>query len=74
MISQVPDALHQQIDDKNQRPGSYDSGIKKQTWASSHIDGVNTLTSYISSAAFYLELVSLISRQPDIRLQYKLKF
>ena len=63
-----------QINYKVQCLGQCNSWIKRQTFASSHIDGVLTLTSSISSALFYLELVSLISRQPEIGLQYKLKF
>ena len=63
-----------QINYKNQCLGPCDIWIKRETWASSHIDGVFTLTSSISSVLFYLELVSLLSRQPEIVLQYELKF
>ena len=62
------------MDDQNQCLGRCDSWFKSKTWASSHIDGVLALTSSISSAAFFLELVLLIPRQPAIVLQYKLMF
>ena len=47
LISQLPDALDPQIDDQNQCPGPWGSGIKRLSRASTHIDGVMTLFRFI---------------------------
>ena len=73
-ISQLPYTLGQQIDDQNQWPELCDDWINRETGPSSHIDRVVALSPLIFSSAFCSITKSLISWQPEIRLQYQLKF
>ena len=73
-ISQLPDDLGKSLNDQNQWAWLCDDGIKRETGPSDHIDRVMALSPLIFSSAFCSITKSLISWQPEIRLQYQLKF
>ena len=73
-ISQLPDDIGKSINDQNQWAWLCDDGIACLYCDRIHIDGVMALSPLIFSSAFCSITKSLISRQPEIRLQYQLKF
>jgi hypothetical protein len=72
-ISQLPDNLGKSINDQNQWTWMCDYGITSLYCDRIHIDGVMALSPLIFSSAFCSITKSLISWQPEIRLQYQLK-
>ena len=73
-ISQLPDDLGKSINDQNLWAWMCNYGITSLYRDRIHIDGVMALSPLIFSSAFCSITKSLISRQPEIRLQYQLKF